>query len=82
MAQDNFARVLAMGAEGGGGGGEPSAYLKTIAKDDVNKTITITDKQGNATTFEFGGGITNKLIHEYTYTNGEVSYNGTSNEGE
>lgn len=67
--------------KGSGGGGEPSAYLKTIVKDETNHTITITDKQGNATTFEFGGGITNKLIHEYTYTNGETSLNGTSNEG-
>ncbi len=49
-----IALINALG--GGGGGGTPSQYLKTITKNTTDKTITIKDKQGNETTFEYGGG--------------------------
>lgn len=67
---------------GGGGGGEPAQYLKTIVKDTTNSTITITDKSGNTTTFEYGGGIANKIVHLYTYTNGEKRLVGSEDLGE
>lgn len=43
-----------LGGNGGGGGGEPAQYLKTISKDTENEEITITDKNGNETTFPYG----------------------------
>lgn len=39
-------------AEHGGGGGEPSAYLKSISKDETSKIVTVKDKQGNETEIE------------------------------
>lgn len=51
-----------LGGSGGGGGGEPAQYLKSIVKDDVNKTITITDKEGNTTTFEYGSGVSSLIV--------------------
>ena len=41
---------------GGGGGGEPAAYLKSIEKDETNKEVTITDKEGTETKFPYGSG--------------------------
>ena len=43
-------------APSGGGGGEPAAYLKSIDKDETNKEVTITDKEGTETKFPYGSG--------------------------
>ena len=48
--------------QGGGGGGEPAQYLKTIEKDETNKKVTITDKQGNETEFPYGSSPAYDLI--------------------
>ena len=52
---DKKTKAIVQNQKNGGGGGEPAQYLKTIAKDDVNKKITITDKVGNETEFGYGG---------------------------
>lgn len=53
MAFDTESYLMGLQNGGGSGGGEPAEYLKSIEKDEINKEVTIKDKQDNETEFPY-----------------------------